>query len=118
MTTNHGRRARGVGRDRQNAGLTQQTATVTVRAQRHSPKTTAVNVPNSVVPRQSLVQVGVICLQQIKYAAIFPHDAVKKQFRLCPHGLPQVVVEVWKTTHDPDSRNPDFADTAIAQQNS
>jgi hypothetical protein len=48
------------------------------------------------VTRQPFIHERVIRCQQIHHAAIFVDDAGEEQFRLLPHGLPQIIVEVGK----------------------
>ena len=56
----------------------------------------AVDVRDSVVLGQPLVDEGVVGVQQIDDAAVFVHDAVDEHLGFLAHGLAQVVVEIGK----------------------
>src|SRR5262249_48109935 len=83
-------RARRVG---QNRALTEQAPTRAVGRERDAPESFAVHARDPVVPRQTLVEEGVVGVQQVQHAAVPADDAVEEQRRLVLERLPQVVVE-------------------------
>src|SRR5262245_26161046 len=91
---NHRRSPRRVGRDRQYAALPQQSATLAFRRERHAPEAAAIDIGNSVVLRQALVEKGGIRLEQIKHTAIRSHNAIHEEFRLLAERLTKIIVKV------------------------
>ena len=78
---------------RQHASLAQQTEPVLIR-QRYTPEAVSLDIGNPIVLRQTLVDEGIVCGQQIDHAAIFADDAVEEQFRLTAHGLQKIIVGI------------------------
>ena len=68
--------------------------------QRHAAELRAVDVRDSVVLRQPLVDERVVRLQQIEDAAVFLDDAGEEQFGLALERVAQVVVEIREQIHD------------------
>ena len=66
---------------RQDAALPQQPAPRIV-GNRHAPELAAIDVRNSVVPREALIDERVIRIQQIEHVVIFVQDAAEEQLRL------------------------------------
>ncbi len=73
--------------------MAEQPATAIV-GDRHAPEAIAVNPGDPVVPREPLVDEGVVGRQQVDDAAVLLHDAGEEQLGLAPQRLPQVVVEI------------------------
>ncbi len=88
------RRPIGIRRHRQNASLSEQTAPLAVRRERHAPEVLALDVRNAVVRGQALVDERVVGAQQIERAAILAHDALEEELRLATERLPEGVVEI------------------------
>src|SRR6202012_1469798 len=76
-----------------NTGLSQQTPASFI-GDSHPAEVGSVDVRNAVMPRQPLVDEGVIRVQKIENTAVFPNKVAEEQIRLVPHGLAQIVVEV------------------------
>ena len=90
-----------VRRHRQQRALAQQAAAhVELRGQRHAAELRAIDVRDSVVLRQPLVDERVIRGQQIEDAAILMDDAAEEQLDLALVRRPQVVVEIREQIHD------------------
>jgi hypothetical protein len=62
--------------------------------QRHPPEMAAVDMGNAVMPRQTLVQEGVVGVEQIEQAAVVADDAAEQHLRFALERRAQVVVEV------------------------
>ena len=67
----------------------------------HTSKMTAVYVIDFVMPSKPLIQIRIVCEQQISNRSIFPNLTLKKQLRLPDHRLPQRVI---KSGKQPDVR--------------
>ena len=48
---------------------------------------------------ETLVQEGVVRLQQIEHVAILAHDALEKQLGFLPESLSQIIVEIREQAH-------------------
>src|SRR5258706_15727677 len=88
-----------MGGTRQNTSLTEQPASAGVRVKVDAAETAAVNVRNSIMLGQPLIEEGVFSAQQFGNAAILAHDAVKEQFRFLAERLPEIVVKVGEQAH-------------------
>ncbi len=83
----HRRGAVGIRRNGQNTALPQQAAAMRILVQVHAAEACAVDVGNSVVLGQPLVEVGVLRAQQVEHAAVLPEDVVRGKVR-SPAGTP------------------------------
>ena len=92
LAAKHRRRPHRVRGDGQDAALPEQPAPVP--AHRHAPEVAPLHVGNAVVPREPVVDEGVVGVEQVEDAAVLPHDALEEQLRLAAERLPQPVVEV------------------------
>ena len=98
----HRRSAVGVGGHREDAALAQQSPRAS-SVMRHAAELAAIDVRNSVVLGQALIDEGVIGVQQIEHAVVFAHDAAEEHLGLALESLPQVVVEIGENQAGPDS---------------
>jgi hypothetical protein len=57
---------------------------------------TPVDVRDPVMLRESLVEKGIIRVEQVEHTAVFPEHGFEMQFRFVAKGLAQVVVELGK----------------------
>src|SRR6185503_11055306 len=94
VSTNHGRGAGRVGGDHQNASLTKQSATMALFVNANPAKPSAVHVGNPIVFCETLIEIGMVRLDQIENAAILAKHARKEQLCLLPERLPQIVVKI------------------------
>ena len=100
LASRDGRSAGGVRRHRQQRSLAQQAAAhVEFRRQRHAAELRSIDVRDSVLLRQPLVDERVIRGQQIEDAAILMGDAAEEQFDLALVCRAQVVVEIREQIH-------------------
>src|SRR6185436_10264555 len=95
----HRRRSRRIRRDRQNASVPEQSAARAAWGKRYTPKAAAINLGNSVMLGQTLVEEGVVGPDQIAHAAILAQDAVHEELGLLTKRLTKVVVEVRVEAH-------------------
>src|SRR5690606_4059997 len=75
------RRAIGIGREQQDAGLAEQTPVIGI-LKFYTPELAATNVRQAIVPRKAFVDVGVRGGEQFGHAAVFAQDAVDEQPQL------------------------------------
>src|SRR5262249_31612410 len=99
LAANHGRGARRIRRDREDACLAEQTATMAVWVERDLAELAAEDVWNAIVPREPLVEIRVVGLDQIEHALVLANDARQQQLSLLPHRLAQVVVKILEQAH-------------------
>src|SRR4029434_5156766 len=88
------RRPVGVGRDRQNAPLAEQTASRAVGQKRDAAELRSADVRDAVVLRQTLVEEREVRPQQIEDAPVLTYYRGEKEFRFRRHGAAQPFVEV------------------------
>ena len=72
----------------------QPAAHVEFRTERHAAEAAAVDVRDSVVPGEPLVDKRVVGIQQIDHAAVLVDDALDEQLGFFAESLPQIVVEI------------------------
>ena len=85
---------------RQQRALAQQAAPhVQIRGQLHPAELRAVNVRDSVLLGEPLIDEGVIRGQQVQNAAVFVNDAAEEQLDFALIGGAQVVVEIREQVH-------------------
>ena len=95
LASKHGRCAMGVGGHHEDGALAEQTLARLV-CERHTPVLTAVDLTESVVLRQPLVDEGVVGRHQVEDIAILVHHALEEELGLAQHRLSQVVVKIRK----------------------
>src|SRR5439155_4647577 len=67
--------------------------------ERHLAKLAAENMRKAVVPGQSLIEICVIHLDQIEYAAVLTDNALEQQLGFLSHRLAEVIVKILEQTH-------------------
>src|SRR5207249_6196901 len=71
-----------------------------IRTERDAAKLATVNVRNTVMLRQPLVDECVVGSQQIRHISVLANDTVEQQLYFASHRLPQRIVEVRKEHRD------------------
>src|SRR5262249_3866829 len=92
-STQHGGRANGQRLERQDTSMAQQAASRTSLGG-HALKAASVEVWNSVVASQAVVDERVIRREELDKPAILPNLTQNEELRFLPEGVTQIVVEV------------------------
>ena len=92
LATLNDRRSVGIGRQRQDAAVSQQASAVGV-ADRNAPQLRSIDVLHAVVLGQPLIEIGVVGRQHLENAAVLAHDARKEQPGFVAERLSQLLVE-------------------------
>ncbi len=93
LAAQHRRGARGVRRDGQHAALREHAGTRQPR-QLHPAQLGPRHVGNPVMPRQALVDEGILPVDEVQNAAVFANHVGDERLGLAPHREPQIVFEI------------------------
>src|SRR5262245_28810720 len=96
LATIHRRRAVCVRRNRQQAALAEQSPSRTSRRERYAPKFGAVDIRNTVMFRQPLINKGVVRRQQVEHTAISAQDTFQEKVGLPPERGAERLVKIRK----------------------
>src|SRR5690606_5869071 len=95
VAADHGRRAAGLRRRREDAALPEQPSSlVECLAELDASEMAALDPRDPVMFREAVVDERVVRREQLERASALAQNAVEEELRLPPEGLPQVVVEI------------------------